>query len=734
MKSLSKFLWVIFGWVGGALTVVAAPGTTGHPCLLLTPSEVVSIRANLGQAPLFDKALAGAKARMELALVAPQVVPVPADAAGFTHERHKQNYAEMQQAGFLYQITGDVRYAEFVKTMLQKYAVLYPTLGKHPAATGSGYGRLFWQSLNETVWLVNVTQAYDCIYDTLTAAERALFEGNIFKPMADFFSVEHARTVNRIHNHGVWMATAVGMAGYVMGDQNLVKKALYGTKMDGVGGYFQQLEGLYAPNGYYAEGPYYARYVIMPFYVFAQVIEHNQPELKVFGRRDGVLGKALYTLLQQTNFDGRFIPINDALKEKTYESQEVVLAVDLAYARYDRDPQLLSIAKGQNQVALNQAGMEVARALAQNANPPSFEYKSMELRDGPQGDTGGLGILRQKSGASESMALLKYTTLGMDHGHFDKLNFIYFDQGNEIISDYGAVRFLNIEQKFGGRYLPENNSFAKQTIAHNTVSVDQQSHYKGSYETAEPLHSDKHFFEIADADFQVVSARDTTAVPGVAMQRTVAMVRDARLAYPVVIDVMRVVSAQAHHYDLPFYYQGQFLKTNVAFKYFTEERRPLGKKNGYQHLWLEAVGEAKGNIQFTWLNGHRFYSLCSAASPGSTVSMVRIGANDPNNNLRSEPAFILQTKAASTVFATVIEPHGNWDGTTEVTSGGFPTVQDVQVVSATEEGTVVKVTGAGGLAWTLCISNRPAADGGAHRVEVNGEVFAWNGNAALRRN
>ena len=39
-------------------------------------------------------------------------------------------------------------------------------------------------------------------------------------------------------------------------------------------------------------------------------------------------------------------------------------------------------------------------------------------------------------------------------------------------------------QKFGGRYLPENKSYALQTIAHNTVTVDGRSNYGGDYDTA----------------------------------------------------------------------------------------------------------------------------------------------------------------------------------------------------------------------------------------------------------
>jgi oligo-alginate lyase len=717
---------------GACLAATFAPA---HPRLLFTPAEIAEMRTQRGKVPLFDAMLANATERVDHALAAPVVVPVPADAAGFTHERHKQNYTEMQLAGLLYQLTGEKRYADFVKALLERYADLYPTLGKHPAAASSSPGRLFWQSLNETVWLVHVTQAYDCIYDTLSAAEHARYETAIFRPMAHFLADERAHEFDRIHNHGTWAATAVGMAGYVMGDEAFVKKALYGSKMDpnGEGGYFRQLDGLFSPEGYYCEGPYYARYALMPFYVLAQVIENNQPELKVFAYRDGILGKALQALLQQTYVNGEFIPINDALKEKTYRSPDAILATDLAYARYGQDPHLLSIARRQGGVALNAAGLLVARALAVTAEPPAFAYRSVEFTDGPEGKDGGIGLLRQKSGDSESLALLKYSAFGMEHGHYDKLHFLYYDQGREIVPDYGAARFLNVEQKYGGRYLPENKSFAKQTIAHNTIVVDRKTQYDGSYAKAEHAHSERHFFNASDPAFQVMSARDTTAYPGVALQRTTAMVRDAHLPFPVVIDVVRAVSATEHDYDLPFYYLGTFLQTNGTLAQDPTVRQPLGTGHGYEHLWLEAEGTATGSLQFTWINGERYYTLTSAAASGRRFSLVRIGANDPKFNLRHDPGLILHARGTAQVFASVLEPHGAWDGTREFTTGGFPAIKSVEVVAATDEGTVVKIAGEGGLAWTLCLSNRPAGAGGAHRVEAAGEVYRWEGNAVLRR-
>ena len=89
--------------------------TSGHPNLILTEKGVAAIRASLGKAPLFDKVLADAKAELEAEIAEGIEVPIPKDmAGGYTHERHKRNWFMMQQAGALYQITGQEKYAIYI--------------------------------------------------------------------------------------------------------------------------------------------------------------------------------------------------------------------------------------------------------------------------------------------------------------------------------------------------------------------------------------------------------------------------------------------------------------------------------------------------------------------------------------------------------------------------------------------------------------------------------------------
>ncbi|MFC1481807.1 hypothetical protein ACFL6E_06140 [Candidatus Neomarinimicrobiota bacterium] len=169
--------------------VVEEESATGHPSLLITKSEAHDIRQALGKYPLLDKSFAATSEFVANALNTPIDVPQPGESGSYEHERHKQNYREMRDAGLLFQITGDEKYAEFIRAMLLEYGAMYPDLGPHPKAHNQKPGKLFHQMLNEAVWLTNSAVAYDCIYDWLTPEDRATIMTNVFEPMSLIVSI-----------------------------------------------------------------------------------------------------------------------------------------------------------------------------------------------------------------------------------------------------------------------------------------------------------------------------------------------------------------------------------------------------------------------------------------------------------------------------------------------------------------------------------------------------------------
>ena len=81
--------------------------------------------------------------------------------------------------------------------MLIQYAEMYPNLPLHPIQKSNYRGKLFWQGLNECVWLVYTSQAYDCIYNYLNPKEREFIENNLFKPMVEFIAIHNKSTFEK---------------------------------------------------------------------------------------------------------------------------------------------------------------------------------------------------------------------------------------------------------------------------------------------------------------------------------------------------------------------------------------------------------------------------------------------------------------------------------------------------------------------------------------------------------
>ena len=713
------------------LFVATSTFAVEHPNLFLTAKAVQEIKASVGKYPAFDKSVDELKAIADKALAEKMEVPVPKDGGGgYTHEKHKSNYYAMNAAGIMFQISGNPKYAQFVKDLLLKYAALYPTLDLHPVIKSEARGKLFWQTLNDAVWLVHTANAYDCVYNFLTEKDRQLIEKNLFRPMAEFLSngnESNYETFNKMHNHGTWALSAVGMIGYAMGDKVLVAKALYGSKKDGKSGFFRQLEMLFSPDGYYTEGPYYQRYAIWPFMTFAQVIQNQQPELNIFNYRDKILDKAVNTALQCA-YNGEFFYLNDALY-KTYQTQEIVYAVDIAYKNNPANRQLLDIACQQNSCIVSGEGLTVAKAVAAE-KIPAFVLKPTLLRDGAKGDEGGIAILRTGNGDRQSCLTFKATSHGLSHGHYDKLSMVFYDNGNCIFPDYGAVRFLNIEPKDGGGYTKENHSWGSQTIAHNTVTVDGKSDFNGDIKISSKYHSDINYYDAENPEIQIVSGVERNAYKDVLLNRTVALLTNKAFEYPLVIDVFRVKSDTVHQLDFPFYYNGQLISTDFTIQKNTTSMKPFGKKNGYQHLWLEANGKtAKPTANFTILNDNRFYSITTLADTITEFKLTRVGANDPNFNLRDTPCFLIrQPETKNHTFVSVIEPHGLYDLTREVTENYATNLSDLKLIKDDDAFSAVKISLKNGKQFLFITANKDFDNANTRTTIINNKTISFTGN------
>ena len=713
-----------------------------HPNLILTSQGVKDIRAQLGTIPIFDNTLKAVQEEIDAEIALGIETPIPKDySGGYTHVRHKRNMIVLQKAGVLYQILNDEKYAKYAKDMLMQYEEIYKTLPLHPKTRSYARGKLFWQCLNDSNWLVYVSQAYDCIYNYLSEEERNKLEKNLFKPFADHISIDNPQFYQRVHNHSTWGNAAVGMIGLVMNDQELIDRALYGIKdlkldakekdddggflnKDGKAGFLANIEEPFSPDGYYNEGPYYQRYAMYPFLVFAEGLHNVKPELKIFEYKKGVLLKSINALLNLSDADGDFFPLNDGQKGMSYYNDALVTAVDISYYFGKQDAGLLTIAKKQNKVLLDDSGLAVAVGI-KNGKAEPFYKKSINLSDGPGGKQGGVAILRNQ----DMELVFKYASQGSSHGHYDKLSYSVYEKGDEVLQDYGLARFVNIEQKGGGNYLKENKTWAKQTIAHNTVTQNETSHYNGKYEIGSQNHPDLHYFSSANKNVQVSSAKVSNTYPGTDMQRTVAIIKDEDFEKPYVLDIMKVVSNKANQYDFPYYFLGQVLNTNFEYTH-PKTLKPLGSKNGYQHLYIEGTGKSnKDNTKFSWLNKGKFYSLTTISDGKDEIFFTRIGANDPEFNLRREAAIMLRRKnIKNTIFVSAIEAHGSYSPVSESAVNSKSSIKELKMVLDTADYTAISITTIKGTTKLFITANTNASKEAKHTLKINNKKYTWVGS------
>jgi hypothetical protein len=201
-----------------------------------------------------------------------------------------------------------------------------------------------------------------------------------------------------------------------------------------------------------------------------------------------------------------------------------------------------------------------------------------------------------------------------------------------------------------------------------------------------------------------------------------------------VLDIFKTKSDSVHQYDLPFNYLGTMMKANFKYKSFLTEQKTLGMANGYQHLWQEAVSEKLPLFtQFTYLNHRTFYTISTLSSDSATAYFTRVGASDPNFNLRHDPSYILRTKSQNQTFINVIESHGNFDPVTEISSNTNSVVSAINKLQDDAVYTVAEVViNKQKLIAIQC--NNDNSKSSLHEYFYEGEIIKWNGPFLIRYN
>ncbi len=453
----------------------------------------------------------------------------PYDDVYVTH-RHHHWLGGVETLGWAYTLEPNRVYAERARRILLEYASFYRDLPQHDTkgeASNRG-GRLFAQTLDESVDLCRICAGYDRVYSDpcFRAEDHAQIVEGLLRPM-----VETIRTNDRgISNWQTWHNAGVLCAGLVIGDRGYVDWAINGKH----GFLFQMREGSVVESGmWYEESPLYHWYALNAIMYTAEGAARSGIDLYSLP----IVRKLFDAPIRQVFPDLTFPAMNDS-SSSSIRAQRAFYAI--AWKRY-RDPRYAALA----------APCDSPRALFWGEPLPSGRLPRLRLETSNE-VCEGLAILRDK--ADQTAVFVDYGPGRSGHVQPAKLNLILYAHGTERFLDPGRLPYGN----------PLHQAWYRQTVAHNTVVVDGVSQRRAEGRLIA-------FRNMPAYALAHVAADD--AYNGVALERVVV------LAGSTILDLFRCRSDQSHTYDLPLHLRGDLERIARI-----EACGPLGDKDGYQIL------------------------------------------------------------------------------------------------------------------------------------------------------
>ena len=349
-------------------------------------------------------------------------------------------------SALMHQLTNEKKYLDYCNDVMNHYIIQYP---KYPYRNihhqpdfdkGTGVGKVSVQSLDESVWLIRILQGLDLIWDDLEAERRQSIEDNILMPAMS------AITRNRrgVHNIQCWNNAAIGLTGYLIGNDSLVNLAVndpehgFNTNLD---------NGLTSDGLWYERSPSYHFYAIEPIHILAEAVKNH-----------GAQGRSL-TIKKLFDAPLRFSPPNGDMP-RLNDARPIYLPnfkrlYFYAYSRF-KDPEykkiLESVGSNENLI-FNYEWFY---------SDEQYDEKPLLLESNTASYAGTwIDILYRKN----FWTLVQYDKNAGGHAHPDALSFVTWYNGDYTaidpgIADYGA---------------PAYHNWYKNSLSHNTLIINGEN-------------------------------------------------------------------------------------------------------------------------------------------------------------------------------------------------------------------------------------------------------------------
>jgi hypothetical protein len=507
----------------------------------------------------------------------------------------------IRDLGIAYQLAEDGRYADKAKELLLGYAERYLSYELHNihGKPQRGGGRVHPQALDESIWLVMLTQGYDAIKERLSAQEQELLAKQLLLPAAEMIRENN----HGIHNHECWHLSAYGLVGITLGRSELISAAMYGPV-----GFLQQLEQGVCEEGAWFEGAwgyhFYTLNALQPMAVAARNLGLEIPSDKY--RRMYDIPLAFLTPswhLPAFNDSGRML---------------------LTPARNGADFELAAANWGsaQHRWWCSQSPRQNMAAVLWGEREPAGAAPAFTSGAYPHS---GAVILRSQTPALPP-GDIPSNYLAMDigahggwHGHYDKLNIVLWGHGQMLAEDPGCISYGN----------PAHHEWYKQTLSHNTLVVDGKSQAEAEGE----------LFAFSSSDGMTICSAGAGAIyPGVQAGRALALSGD------VLLDALWAHSDEEHLYEWVFHSRGRFSSA------FAGEAAEAPTGDGYKWVpdWRRASHD--GHWQAAWTCGNVQLELHQFAAAGELWNGTGMAQPPPEKfHLVSN-----RVKARKVLFATIM--------------------------------------------------------------------------------
>ncbi|NUQ29451.1 MAG: alginate lyase family protein [Acidobacteriaceae bacterium] len=436
--------------------------------------------------------------------------------------------------GLAFRFTHKEEYAQKAAGILKDYARVYPTYALHDnyGKAGPNGAKAYSQTLDESIWLIKIAWTYDLIRGTnaLSTAEKQEIEDKVLRASAAMVSKAHKEPTYNIQS---WINGALAAVGFTLNDKALIREAI-----DGPIGFRYQMHH-FVTEGFWAEGAWgYQFYAMRPLTMTAQMAARKGIDL---WKQEPNLSALFHSPLGVLLPDGRLPAFNDSGSVDLYEQAYLY---EVAYAATS-DPALLPVLEHRAR-SNREAFLFGAEHLPHTVEPKLTSTVFPEA-----------GYATLRSPSNDLTVVMKFGPHGGAHGHFDKLNFVLFANGQTLAVDPGTYPYG----------LPIHREWDSMTVAHNTISVDQQ---RQDAATGKLLN-----WRAGDG-WTAVSADAGPVYTMAHLRRTMLLTPN----YVLILDECESVDGQAHTFDWAYHNAGmESLVSSLQMKPST-----LSTANGYQHL------------------------------------------------------------------------------------------------------------------------------------------------------